>query len=168
MCAKRHIGVSHSDPLESIVARLLACPIENGEIHKAVDDRPVMCCFVTGSPGIPRSYEVCAHNEARGKGCSRKKIAGTRAIVSGQLIERAAEDMVNKSDVVIKAGIVGKRFIEKCLRGLGGFEVLFIFGVLVKNTVKRAPKSVCPAVFVIYHLIDVNAVGVNTVGKLVS
>ena len=75
---------------------------------------------------------------------------------------------MNESYVVIYSVKCRKCGVKKLLGGFCGYEVVLIFCVIVKNTVKRAPESVSPIMQSNNLPINMNSVFINSVGKLIS
>ena len=143
-----HICVSHCKAGPSVIAGNLGRPVENREIHKAVDDGPVL--NLATLPGIvPRTDKsagsILVHNEAGEERCSGVHISVLGHFVAGKAVERTGKDVPHKSYIVVEFLIRDKRGVEQLLRTLCSFEVLLILCAVVEHSVKAAPESGGPA-----------------------
>ena len=152
-----HICVRHSNSLKAIVIKLLACPVKEREVHKAIDNSPVLVRLT-----VPGDDISAVKNEAGEKGCRRVKISVAGVLVTVQTVVCTRENVPHKANVVVKRTIVLiKRLVHSLLACKRSLKIFLVAGLVVKEVVKSAPEAVGPpsdVAAVLVHTVLVTAV----------
>ena len=146
-------GVTDRDFCEAGVVQLLRGPVQQRQVHHAVDDHP--------APDVPAAHPLAllavprtgpgADEFSNGIKTPRQKVCGVHPdfpgiFIAGQAVVRQGGQRVHKPNIMVKPFITFKSLIQTFLYGFGGFSEGFVFGGMVCLPEHPRPEPVAPPI----------------------